>query len=98
MRSVTFAASDVVPRFVVMTTTPFAARAPYIDDDEASLSTDTDSMSDGEIALKSELEIGTPSRMNSGAVPELMELVPRIWNVAAFEGSPELDHTIRPGL
>ena len=50
------------------------------------------------MALKSLLEMGTPSRMKRGAVPELIELVPRIWNVAAFEGSPEFDNTISPGL
>ena len=50
------------------------------------------------MALKSELVIGTPSRMKRGAVPEFIELVPRIWNEAAFEGSPEFESTIRPGL
>ena len=50
------------------------------------------------MALKSELEIGTPSRMKRGDVPELIELVPRIWNVAALLGSPEFESTIRPGL
>ena len=57
-----------------------------------------DSMSLGLIVLKSELEIGTPSNINRGEVPELMEFVPRIWNVEAALGSPEPDITISPGV
>ena len=56
------------------------------------------SMSLGLRVLKSELEIGTPSRMNRGALPELMELVPRIWKEAALLGSPEEAMTCRPVL
>ena len=44
------------------------------------------SMSFGLRVLKSALEMGTPSKINNGAVPELIELVPRIWNTAAFTG------------
>lgn len=54
-------------------------------------------MSEGLMALKSELEMGIPSRMYRGAVPELMEFVPRMVNVAATLGSPVLDMTVRPG-
>ena len=53
-------------------------------------------MSFGLMALKSDAEIGMPSRMKRGEVPELMELVPRIWKDAVALGSPELDSTIRP--
>ena len=55
-------------------------------------------MSLGLIVLKSLLEMGTPSSMNKGEVPEVMELVPRIWKAAALLGSPELDITISPGV
>ena len=54
-------------------------------------------MSPGLIVLKSELSMGTPSRMKSGEVPELIEFVPRIWKTAALLGSPELEMTDRPG-
>ena len=54
-------------------------------------------MSLGLMVLKSLLSIGTPSRMNRGDVPELMEFVPRIWNVEALLGSPELEITDKPG-
>ena len=55
-------------------------------------------MSLGLKVLKSELEIGTPSRIKRGALPELMELVPRIWKVAALLGSPEEAMTCKPVL
>ena len=51
------------PRLVVMTITPLAARAPYIEVEEASLSTEMLSMSAGLMVLKSELAMATPSRM-----------------------------------
>ena len=54
-------------------------------------------MSFGLIALKSDAEIGMPSKINSGAVPELMELMPRIWNEATALGAPELESTVSPG-
>ena len=57
-----------------------------------------DSMSPGLMVLKSELAMGTPSRINSGDVPELIEFVPRIWNTAALLGSPELEMTDNPGV
>jgi len=53
-------------------------------------------MSDGLIALKSPLEIGMPSMMNNGVVPELMELVPRMENTAGALGSPDCDNTVNP--
>ena len=55
-------------------------------------------MSLGLKVLKSELEIGTPSRIKSGDLPELIELVPRIWKVAALLGSPEEEMTCKPVL
>ncbi len=51
------------PRLVVMTITPLAARAPYMEVDEASLRTERLSMSEGLMVLKSLLEMATPSRM-----------------------------------
>ena len=54
------------------------------------------SISDGLIVLKSDAEIATPSRMYRGAVPELMELVPRIVIVAEELGSPVFERTVRP--
>ena len=48
--------------------------------------------------LKSELSMGTPSNINSGDVPELIELVPRIWNDAALLGSPDTAVTCNPGV
>ena len=42
--------------------------------------------------------MGTPSRINNGEVPELIEFVARIWNVAALLGSPELEITVIPGV
>ena len=56
------------------------------------------SISPGLIVLKSALEIGTPSKINNGAVPELIEFVPRIWKTAALLGSPELEITDNPGV
>ena len=56
------------------------------------------SMSLGLRVLKSELEMGTPSRIKSGDLPELIELVPRIWKVAALLGSPDELITCRPVL
>ena len=55
------------------------------------------SMSDGFMELNSEAEMAAPSRMYSGAVPELMEFDPRMSMVAAALGSPEEDRTVRPG-
>ena len=54
------------------------------------------SMSAGLIVLKSAAEIATPSRMYSGAVPELIEFVPRIVRVAEALGSPEFERTVSP--
>ena len=85
------------PRLVVITITPLAARAPYIEVDDASFSTDTDSISDGLIALKSLPEIGIPSIINNGLVPELMEFVPLIEKEAGALGSPDLANTVNPG-
>ena len=78
VRNTTFALSMAVPRLVVITTTPLAARAPYMEVDDASFNTEMDSISLGLMVLKSELVMGTPSRINKGAVPELIEFVPRI--------------------
>ena len=66
--------------------------------EEASFNTEIDSISPGLIVLKSALEIGTPSKINKGEVPELIELVPRIWKTAALLGSPELEITDNPGV
>ena len=54
------------------------------------------SMSAGLMVLKSAAEISTPSRIYSGAVPELIELVPRIVMVAEALGSPVLERTVSP--
>jgi hypothetical protein len=54
------------------------------------------SISAGLIVLKSDAEIATPSSIYNGAVPELIELVPRIVIVAEALGSPELERTVRP--
>ena len=53
-------------------------------------------MSLGLMALKSLADIGSPSRIKRGAVPALIEFVPRIWKVAVALGSPVFDITIRP--
>ena len=54
------------------------------------------SMSAGLMVLKSLAEMATPSRMYRGAVPELIELVPRMVIVADWLGSPEDESTVRP--
>ena len=59
----TLAFSILRPLLVVITITPFEARAPYMEVEEASLSTDILSMSAGLIVLKSDAEIATPSSM-----------------------------------
>ena len=64
--------------------------------EEASLSTDMLSISAGLIVLKSEADMATPSRIYSGAVPELMEFVPRMVIVAEELGSPVLESTVSP--
>ena len=64
--------------------------------EDASLSTDILSMSDGLMVLKSDAEMATPSRMYRGAVPELMELVPRMTIVADALGSPLEERTVSP--
>ena len=48
------------------------------------------------MVLKSLAEMATPSRMYRGAVPELIELVPRMVIVADWLGSPEDESTVRP--
>ena len=96
VRNWILAFSATRPRLVVITTTPLDARAPYMEVEVASLRTEIDCISLGLMALKSLAEIGRPSRMNRGAVPALMELVPRIWNDAVALGSPELESTIKP--
>ena len=63
---------------------------------EASFRTETDSISLGLIALKSDDEMGIPSRMKRGEVPEFMEFVPLILKLEDALGSPVLDRTVRP--
>ena len=64
--------------------------------EEASFNTDTLSISLGLIAEKSSDETATPSRINKGSVPALIELIPRILKLATAPGSPLLDKTCNP--
>ena len=54
------------------------------------------SISPGFNELKTDDEIGAPSKMNSGVLPALMEFTPRKRIVADLDGSPELDNTESP--
>ena len=75
----------LLPFFVVIRTTPKAARAPYTAADEASFNTETLSISCGfnkEMSL-----VSTPStRIN--AEPPFKEVIPRTLKVAVAFGLP----------
>ena len=90
--------SPVRPVLVVMNTTPFAAREPYIAVAEASFMTVMFSMSLAFSAVKIDEGTGLPSSTNRGSVPALIEFTPRIRIEIVSLGSPEFDHTCSPAI
>lgn len=82
-------ASPVLPRFVVISMTPFAPRAPYNAFEAASFSTVIDSISDVLIADISP-SYGTPSTTYKGVLLADIEPIPRMRTVASFPGCPVL--------
>src|SRR5690606_30780022 len=99
------------PRLVVIKTTPFAAREPYIAVEAAAVSISMEAMSLGLMSANgfnakfsvpfsddSELDsIGTPSTTNKGLLPELREEFPRTLMVISPPGAPELEVICTPG-
>ena len=85
---------SALPRFVVISTTPFAPRTPYTAVADASFNTENDSISDGSIELisPSKPSISTKADAFAPKVP-----IPRIQNSAIFlPGSPDANDEITP--
>ena len=88
-------ALPLAPFFVVIKTTPLAARLPYRAVAVASFKTVVDSISEGLMPLKSAPN-GIPSTTYSGALLELTEPIPRILIVAFVPGCPLVLMTCTP--
>ena len=99
------------PCFVVIRTTPLAAREPYKAAAAASFNTSTDKISAGLISanalalpttfvlpVSAKLPdcIGTPSTIYKGPVPEVMEFTPRICTIGACPTPAEGVVTLMP--
>src|SRR5690625_2094981 len=80
------------PCFVVINTTPFDPRDPYIADDAASLRISRDSISFGLIVSRPP-EIGKPSTTYRGELELVMELTPRILIDIPAPGLPDTSCT-----
>ena len=80
-------ASPLAPAFVVIRTTPFAAREPYIAAEDASLRICMLSISLG--ARNFKLSTGTPSTTYKGSLLPLNDVVPRTLIDISPPGAPD---------